>query len=634
MIRWGSWIVLVALCGVWVTVDFFRHLPQEPWDFADLARLPVVCQGRLQPLDSVARNSLLLLRHRQTLRLPSSSAVPSEEKSPSDRELPSRPRYSGTSIPAIVWLAEVLFRPQVADQLPTFRIDYPELRDFLGIPKTHGKYFSFTELKPLLNRLETQARQAMEAEHRDPFQKNILQLYTAISVYQRLKNTIAPETTTNFFEEVQGYLDFLPAGLKAFQDQQGGKKFDSQELQRLRVSLDRYHQLAEAAFFFPVPPKTDVPGQDKDQWISVGEALLQTVHHPELHPTIRAFAMMREAYQQGDPQRFRQDLEEYLYWLEREHPRALAQVNREGRYYLWAPFYHAMVLYLFAFLCACFSWLGGFGFWRRVGIGIALVAFATHTGGILLRMWIEHRPPVTNLYSSAVFVGWGAVVFGLLLERRYPQSLGLAMASFVGFLSQAIAHQLSLRGDTFEVLQAVLDTNFWLVTHVVTITLGYSAVFLAGFLGILYILRDVFPRRFPEESQTALASMIYGTICFATAFSFLGTVFGGIWADQAWGRFWGWDPKENGALLIVLWNAMILHARAAGWARGRGLANLAIGGNIVTAFCWFGVNMLGVGLHSYGFMERAFVALIGFVISQLVFIGLGLFTPMLRKRAR
>jgi cytochrome c biogenesis factor len=102
----------------------------------------------------------------------------------------------------------------------------------------------------------------------------------------------------------------------------------------------------------------------------------------------------------------------------------------------------------------------------------------------------------------------------------------------------------------------------------------------------------------------------------------VGTVLGGIWADQSWGRFWGWDPKENGALLIVLWNAIILHARWAGYVRERGTMVMAIFGNVITACSWFGVNMLGVGLHSYGFMDQAFYALTGFIISQLVFMAI------------
>jgi ABC-type transport system involved in cytochrome c biogenesis permease subunit len=168
-----------------------------------------------------------------------------------------------------------------------------------------------------------------------------------------------------------------------------------------------------------------------------------------------------------------------------------------------------------------------------------------------------------------------------------------------------------------EMMRAVLDSNFWLATHVVTITIGYSGTFLAGALAIAWVVRRHVVRRADPAASKALVSMTYGIICFALFFSFVGTVLGGIWADQSWGRFWGWDPKENGALLIVLWNAIILHARWAGYARERGTMAMAIFGNVITSFSWFGVNMLGVGLHSYGFMDKAFWALSAFVASQL-----------------
>jgi len=173
-------------------------------------------------------------------------------------------------------------------------------------------------------------------------------------------------------------------------------------------------------------------------------------------------------------------------------------------------------------------------------------------------------------------------------------------------------------------LRAVLDTNVWLATHVVCVTLGYSATFLAGFLGIIYVLRGLLTQSFDETTAKSLGRMIYGIVCFATLFSFTGTVLGGIWADQSWGRFWGWDPKENGALLIVIWNAIILHARWGGYARERGIAVLAVFGNIITSLSWFGVNMLGVGLHSYGFMDQAFGPLLAFIASQLTIVALGL----------
>jgi ABC-type transport system involved in cytochrome c biogenesis permease subunit len=244
-------------------------------------------------------------------------------------------------------------------------------------------------------------------------------------------------------------------------------------------------------------------------------------------------------------------------------------------------------------------------------------------------MYISGRPPVTNLYSSAIFIGWAAVAAGLALESVYRMGFGNVLAAIAGYCTLLIADKLSLsvdqsRGDTVGVMQAVLDTQFWLATHVTTITLGYTATFVAGLLGLIYVIRGVFTRELVENESKNLARMIYGTVCFGIFFSFVGTVLGGLWADDSWGRFWGWDPKENGALLIVLWNAIILHARWGGMVKDRGLALLAIGGNIVTAWSWFGVNQLGVGLHSYGFTQGVVLALGIFVLSQLTIIAVGL----------
>jgi ABC-type transport system involved in cytochrome c biogenesis permease subunit len=247
-----------------------------------------------------------------------------------------------------------------------------------------------------------------------------------------------------------------------------------------------------------------------------------------------------------------------------------------------------------------------------------------HTVGVGFRMYLEGRPPVTNLYSSAVFIGWAAVLLGIILEQVFKGGIGLVCAGLIGFVTLNIAHHLSLSGDTMEMLRAVLDTNLWLSTHVVTVTIGYASMFVAGLLAAIYIVRGFFTRSLAPETGKSLARMVYGIVCFSTLFSFVGTVLGGIWADQSWGRFWGWDPKENGALLIVLWNAIILHARWGGYIRERGLMAAAIFGNIITSFSWFGVNMLGVGLHSYGFMDEAFMWLVLFDASQLILIVLAL----------
>lgn len=348
------------------------------------------------------------------------------------------------------------------------------------------------------------------------------------------------------------------------------------------------------------------------------------------------------AYKNGSVAEFNAAVADYRATLKAEEPAELAGssslTNRgvesifgsfyrfESRFNQFDPFTLSSVLYLLAF------GLGALGLliWRaplqRAALGLMLLGFAVQTVALLARIYISGRPPVTNLYSSAVFIGWGCVLLAIVLECIYRMGIGTILGAVVGFLTLRVAYGLAADGDTFVVLQAVLDTQFWLATHVVAITLGYSTTFLAGGLGILYVLFLLAARfggTFPDNLRDALPRMIYGVLCFAIFFSFVGTVLGGLWADDSWGRFWGWDPKENGALIIVLWNALVLHARWAGLVRARGLAVLAVAGNITTTWSWFGVNELGVGLHSYGFTEGVLVTLSWFVLSQLLLIGIG-----------
>ena len=303
----------------------------------------------------------------------------------------------------------------------------------------------------------------------------------------------------------------------------------------------------------------------------------------------------------------------------------LQQARQEVVFNDFQAFYKAMLLFICAFLCAIVFWFKPvtWDWLRQTAVGLALLGVLVTTIGIIFRMALIGRPPVINLYSSAVFIAWGAPVLGLLLEKFWRNSIGVVVGSLIASLCLIVAHYLSLERDTLEMLRAVLDTNFWLATHVVIVTLGYASTFVAGFLGIIYVVRGFFTSGVTPELKKSLARMVYGIICFAALFSFVGTVLGGIWADQSWGRFWGWDPKENGAIIIVLWNALILHARWGGMVRERGLLNLAIVGNIVTSWSWFGTNMLGIGLHSYGFMDAAFYALLAFDLAKLALIGIG-----------
>jgi cytochrome c-type biogenesis protein CcsB len=493
-----------------------------------------------------------------------------------------------------------------------------------------------------------------------PVQKQIVKLQRAVFLYQTLKSTLHPPDWDDPARELKKFETSIETGLAAMQAREAGEPYDEKvfnDFAEIAMLAYKLKDDPNAGQTYPlvIPPKD--PEKSRDDWQNIWTGLLNSVRDRQIYPPLRHLAHITSAYAQRDAGEFNRSVGSYREWLTDKLPHEVTKGRHEFYFNITKPFLHALIIYVTAFV------VGGLGLvmlslspplsetLRRSAFWLIVVAGVVHTFGLIFRMYLAGRPPVTNLYSSAIFIGWGAMLLGLVLERVYRFGIGNIVAAIAGFITLIIAHNLALGGaargeDTIGVMRAVLDTNFWLATHVVVVTLGYASTFVAGLLGILFIVLGVFTplisrplaavaadknsgashtsRSGGMQVGTALAKMGYGIICFATLFSFTGTVLGGIWADQSWGRFWGWDPKENGALIIVLWNALILHARWGGLVRERGLMNMAVFGNIVTAWSWFGVNMLEIGLHSYGFMDAAFVWLMLFIASQLLLIALGL----------
>jgi cytochrome c-type biogenesis protein CcsB len=639
--------LFVALFGADIVAVL---LPKKEGQYhvQEFGRLPVLLDGRLQPYDTMARNALLQIR--------STGSVPLEQG------------HSGTprTLAAAPWLLEVMTRPDAADTRPIFLIHNPDLLEDLklqnkGIDKSGLRYYTYNDLSPVLSEIAEQGKKAEEvkSEEQTAFQRQAAKLANALMIYQRLKVTLQPEGAPDLSAEIQDFQKNLPAAQVAAQASASGKPFDRRSLARIAQPVSDFRLMNQYAYALIVP---SYPKQKGNQWQNMGASILNAFQGGGLNPAVKYLGQIATAYHQKNPRAFNTAVAKYRDWLKPDFSKELRKGRAEYFYNSVNAFLHATIIYIFAFILAGTALLL-YTLAPQLSESLRLSAFylvilagAVHTFGLIFRMVLEGRPPVTNLYSSAIFIGWGAMVLGIILERIYRVGIGTIVASLVGFITLLIAHNLALGGDTMEMLRAVLDTNFWLATHVVVITLGYASTFAAGLLAIIYIFLGLFTPLLTQKLQPAkaaggqapsrrmasaapragaqaegqmeigkaLSKMVYGIVCFATLFSFVGTVLGGIWADQSWGRFWGWDPKENGALLIVLWNAIILHARWGGMVRERGIMNLAVFGNVITSFSWFGVNMLGIGLHSYGFMAAAFKWLIWFDASQLVIILMGL----------
>ncbi|HMO84280.1 MAG TPA: cytochrome c biogenesis protein CcsA, partial [Lacipirellulaceae bacterium] len=537
---------------------------------------------------------------------------------------------------AVRWLLDVASQSKAMWEHRVFRIENLDVLEALGLPRREGFSYSLGELR---ERAAELARQVDLARGVPDGERNLTQLK---------------------FLELDEKTKLAMVLMDAFGEADIGGQTRDEVLDSLRAAMRRIESLNRFA------PRPLPPLEPAAPWLTVMEAdanALLAAADPsgrrQADDAARVMTELLAAYRAEDATKFNGLLAEYGKTVreravaEEQYEADLAAAGHasarkaaerldlrriafESWFNHFDPLMICLVFYIVAFVLAAASWLGWFEGLNRTANWLLWLTFALHTFGLICRIYISGRPPVTNLYSSAVFIGWAAVLFALLFEIVYRLGIGNLLAAAIGLPTMIIAYYLTFEfansGDTFGVMQAVLDTNFWLGTHVVCISLGYTTTLLAGFMGAATILLGLAANVLSADQRRQLARMTYGTLCFAIFFSFIGTVLGGLWADDSWGRFWGWDPKENGALMIVLWNAIILHARWGKFAGERGVAALAVLGNIVVAWSWYGVNQLGIGLHAYGFTSGLTFWLVTFALSQLAIAATAYVAPLLVGR--
>lgn len=302
----------------------------------------------------------------------------------------------------------------------------------------------------------------------------------------------------------------------------------------------------------------------------------------------------------------------------------LRDLQREVHFNHFHPFQKAWICFLIAFCVLIFSpkregeKLGKL-YWT--GLAFTSIGFLILCYGFFLRSSIAGRPPVTNMYESVIWVAFGAVLFALIFEITHSQNQYLAAATAGATVCLILADSLPAVFDpTIDPLVPVLRNNFWLTVHVLTITLSYAAFLLALGLGHIVIWnysRDAGDSRSTTKSYEALYTAIKIGVLLLAA----GTILGGVWAAQSWGRFWGWDPKEVWALIALLGYIAILHAKYAGWIGEFGIAAWSIFSFLLVIMAWYGVNfILGTGLHSYGFGTGGVEYISVFVLLEILFV--------------
>jgi ABC-type transport system involved in cytochrome c biogenesis permease subunit len=575
--------------------------------------VPVLQEGRIKPLDTYARNLLVQF---------------------SGRDYADR-------IGATAWLAKLLFTPANTIDDKIFLINDPEIATALNVKPESGRRYSFAELKDSYARLMQLKDQAnnIDERQRSLVENEIIRVAENVELYVDFTNEFLWAFPDPDFTITSGDIKQqlgLPLGQNQFSFYDMASRADrikalliglkGKASNQIPVSQQELMMAVNNMFRWSKQyqnlPFTVIPVTGSSDWFSPWDAISQGFSDEQTRKLLGLWYQMARAYSAGDFMALDMSAQQYLDAvkdsLSEPQTKVVAKFPLELAYNAAMPFVWARVFYILSFIFFIISFVFCKKVWYALGLLSVVGGFIPHMLGLLARVIIMGRPPVTNLYETFIFVGFITVLLGLGIEYFNRRWLGIMTAAISGTILLFIAGRYSAEGDTLKMLVAVLNSNFWLATHVTTITMGYGATCVAGVLGHIWLIQAGLGKKQEVLENTYKTTL--GIMGVALTLTFLGTNLGGIWADQSWGRFWGWDPKENGALMIVLWLAILFHAKYALMIDALGLAIGCVIAMMVVMWAWFGVNLLSIGLHSYGFTSGIANALIVYAIFEVLFI--------------
>ena len=316
-------------------IAFTLRLPRNPdaYDVIAFGHLPALVNGRVKPLDTVARTSLLMIQGRQRVSTPD----------------------GGTLIPG-EWLLDVFYRPERADTYQTFEIVHPDLLSVLNLTPSDGaggKRFSMRQISPRIGELDRQAKLADSTESavRTPFQRATVQLRNAVLLYQRLQGSVLAPGSGDFLAQLKQLERALP-GMSQTQPAPGAHSSDAAKL--ILEMGTSFATMERFAYLHPIPPD---PRNETGAWRSVGAVWTATLANGRVDPGARVFASLGRAWRERQPELFNRVARAQRDQLTRDFPNLMRKSSVETRFNSSQPFYSSAVLYVLGFLAAAVSWL-------------------------------------------------------------------------------------------------------------------------------------------------------------------------------------------------------------------------------------------------------------------------------------
>lgn len=286
----------------------------------------------------------------------------------------------------------------------------------------------------------------------------------------------------------------------------------------------------------------------------------------------------------------------------------------EYRYFKWKPYVVALIITLLSIFALVLLPKA------KVSLSLAFVTVLIQIAAITVRIIISGRAPITNMYETVIFSGFGALVISLVLYSFKKENIYLLAGLAYNFLTLLMSiFANNMLSPAISPLVPVLRDNFWLSTHVTTVILSYAALSVSWMLANLVILQKTFQfKLFDHYQEKTMVPLIYNAVKIGVVMLSAGVILGGVWADYSWGRFWGWDPKETWSLIVLLIYMAILHGKYTSWITPERFVPLIALAFLSVMMAWFGVNyILASGLHSYGFSEGGAIFLGSFFGVQI-----------------
>ncbi|MBE7384312.1 MAG: cytochrome c biogenesis protein CcsA [Leptolyngbya sp. SIO1E4] len=447
--------------------------------------------------------------------------------------------------------------------------------------------------------------------------------------YRPLKEAVGLDLERKHFtfQELMTHRELIALVGQAHQKALNDEDLSRNEREALTVE-DRLNLLYQAVGDngLPIVPH---PEAMKGKWAGLNEA--QRLYAPEtLAPLLAQFALMQQTLLRGGTSHlsmvgaFAEELKMGLQQLSPMVYPSNATLNREVHFNHFHPFAKAWQLYAIAFVVMLISlWVKPWNlYWSAIGLFTTGIAVQSY--GFFLRMQIAGRPPVTNMYESVVWVGFGIAAIALTFELISRSRYYLLAAAPLSVMCLILADSLpAVLDPSIAPLVPVLRDNFWLSIHVPTIALSYASFALALGIGHVALGNYLWTPNARQRIKT-LSQLTYRVLQVGVLLLTTGIILGGIWAHFSWGRFWGWDPKETWALIALLCYLAPLHGRLVGWIGDFGINVASVVAFNAVLMAWYGVNfVLGTGLHSYGFGTGGSELLIGGVVAaDLLFVAI------------